>query len=477
MVFSNLFFLFLFLPIVLFVYYIGKTISNKGLPNLLLLVSSLIFYAWGEPVYIWLMIFSIVINYLFGILLDKDYSTNKRKWFLGIAITINLLILGYYKYANFAVNIVHDLTGLDLHLRPITLPIGISFFTFHAISYLVDIYKRKVAAQRHFLDLALYISVFPQLVAGPIVRYNTISHQLRERVVTYDSFAGGIKRFILGLAKKVLVANQMGVVADQIFATSVNDLSTTTAWMGIAAYTLQIYFDFSGYSDMAIGLGKMFGFDFPENFNYPYVSRNITEFWRRWHMSLGAFFRDYVYISLGGNRVSTWKVYRNLLIVWMLTGLWHGASWTFILWGLYYGIIISLEKAFLGKFLESLWRPLQHIYTVFLFMIGWVFFRADNFEYSFGFLKAMFGLKEAFTDVKTNFYIHEFGFYYLLAILFSMPVLPYFIRKWNAFAEKKSNGLINRFEFLTVFVLFGLLIWITAELVSSTYNPFIYFRF
>ena len=478
MVFSNLLFLFAFLPILLSIYYVGKSISNKVLPNIILLSASLLFYAWGEPIYIWLMIFSICINYVFGIWIEKDYSISKRKVILTIALAINLLILGYYKYANFFADVVEDFTGLDLNLEPITLPIGISFFTFHAISYLIDIYKRKVVAQKHLLDLALYISVFPQLVAGPIVRYNTINHQLRERVVTTDGFSYGVKRFIIGLGKKVLIANQLGIVADQIFATPTNEMSLTTAWIGIAAYTLQIYFDFSGYSDMAIGLGKMFGFDFPENFNYPYISRNISEFWRRWHMSLSSWFRDYVYIPLGGSRVSKWKVYRNILIVWSLTGFWHGASWTFLAWGFYYGVIILMEKAFLGKMIDKLWRPVQHIYTILLFMIGWVFFRADNFSYSFDFLQTMFNFKGDLIDATTLLYLYEYGMIFIIGILFVMPVVPFIQNKWE---ERKQEKGWNMGTFLgEVFayaLLFVILIIVTTELVSSTYNPFIYFRF
>lgn len=478
MVFSNLIFLFGFLPIVLAFYFVGKTINNQWLPNIILLIASLIFYAWGEPVYIWLMITSIVINYFFGIWLDKEKSQKANKLILAFAIIINLSLLGYFKYANFFADVVYSVTGFDFNLEPIALPIGISFYTFHAISYLFDIYLKKVKAQKHFLDLALYISVFPQLVAGPIVRYNTINHQLRNRIITNEKFAAGVKRFILGLSKKVLVSNQLAIVADEIFATPANELSLSTAWIGILAYTLQIYFDFSGYSDMAIGLGKMFGFDFPENFNYPYISRNISEFWRRWHMSLSSWFRDYVYIPLGGSRVVKWKVYRNILIVWTLTGFWHGASWTFMAWGFYYGIIISLEKALLGKVIDRLWRPFQHVYTIFLFMIGWVFFRADNFTYSFNFIGAMFGKTQNFFDSTALYYLHEFWFFFLIGLLFCTPILPYIRTKWEKFVEKQGYNFKVFFGELSSFVvLFVLLIWSTLELISSTYNPFIYFRF
>lgn len=464
MVFSNLVFLCLFLPAVLLIYYAVR----KELQNIVLLFFSLVFYAWGEPIYVFLMLFSILVNYWFGILLGNSRFTNgQRKLLLTFAIVMNIAILGYFKYANFLVDNINSILHTNIVLEKIPLPIGISFFTFHAMSYIIDIYKKKVDAQRNIFDLALYFTVFPQLVAGPIVRYNTISHQLHQRTVDAGKFSEGVRRFIIGLGKKVLIANQLGVIADEIFSMNPSDMSVSLAWMGAIAYTLQIYFDFSGYSDMAIGLGKMLGFDFLENFNYPYISKSISEFWRRWHISLGSWFRDYVYIPLGGNRVTTWKVYRNLFIVWGLTGFWHGASWTFMIWGIYYGILIALEKAGLENLLQKLWSPLQHIYVMFLVIIGWVFFRADNFSYCFEFLKSMFGFNSPLTDINSYFYIMNYWGIFLLAIITAAPVFPWLQKMLST----------KRFAVLSPVYYLSILVIVLVFLTNATYNPFIYFRF
>ncbi|EDZ51951.1 MBOAT family O-acyltransferase [Bacillus cereus] len=464
MVFSNLVFLCLFLPAVLLIYYAVR----KELQNIVLLFFSLVFYAWGEPIYVFLMLFSILVNYWFGILLGNSRFTNgQRKLLLTFAIVMNIAILVYFKYANFLVDNINSILHTNIVLEKIPLPIGISFFTFHAMSYIIDIYKKKVDAQRNIFDLALYFTVFPQLVAGPIVRYNTISHQLHQRTVDADKFSEGVRRFIIGLGKKVLIANQLGVIADEIFSMNPSDMSVSLAWMGAIAYTLQIYFDFSGYSDMAIGLGKMFGFDFLENFNYPYISKSISEFWRRWHISLGSWFRDYVYIPLGGNRVTTWKVYRNLFIVWGLTGFWHGASWTFMIWGIYYGILIALEKAGIENLLQKLWSPLQHIYVMFLVIIGWVFFRADNFSYCFEFLKSMFGFNSPLTDINSYFYIMNYWGIFLLAIITAAPVFPWLQKMLST----------KRFAVLSPVYYLSILVIVLVFLTNATYNPFIYFRF
>ena len=383
MVFSSLVFLFVFLPIVLVLYFIVP----KALKNFILLVASLFFYAWGEPVYLYLMMFSILLNYLFGLWIQKNKDkSNSKKIIITIAIIVNIGLLGYYKYAFFVVDIINGLLHTHIQFEPLPLPIGISFYTFHALSYLIDVYRQKEEAQKNLFNLALYITLFPQLVAGPILRYNTIAEQIKSRIHNLSLFAEGIRTFIIGLSKKVLLSNPLGEMADTIFAINPSDMSVTTAWIGIIAYTLQIYFDFSGYSDMAIGLGKMFGFEFLPNFNYPYISRSIGEFWRRWHISLSSWFRDYVYIPLGGSRKGAWKTYRNLLIVWTITGFWHGASWTFMAWGFYYGVIICLERLGLKNILAKTWRPIQHAYVLFIVLIGWVFFRADNFTYSFEFI-------------------------------------------------------------------------------------------
>lgn len=477
MVFSNLVFLFVFLPIVLFVYFV----MPSKFKNFFLLLVSLFFYAWGEPVYVYLMIFSILINYLFGLLMESaKEKSHLKKIYLVLAILVNLGILGYYKYSSFFIENVNALFGLDIVNEPLPLPIGISFFTFQAMSYVIDVYRKDSKVQKNILDFALYIALFPPLIAGPIIRYNTIAEQLKKRVHSVELFSDGIRQFIIGLGKKVIIANPLGEIADTIFATNATDLSVTTAWIGIIAYTLQIYFDFSGYSDMAIGLGKMFGFKFLENFNYPYIARSVSEFWRRWHISLSSWFRDYVYIPLGGNRKGPWKTYRNLLIVWTITGFWHGASWTFMAWGFYYGIIICIERLGFGKVIDNMWRPVQHVYVLFLVMIGWVFFRADNFAYSIQYLKAMFGLNgAALIDNTAIGHIHDSTYLVVLAIVCSIPIYPWIVKKLDNVME---NG--NRNIALSVvryvggpFLYFALFLLVTMFLVNSTYNPFIYFRF
>lgn len=423
------------------------------------------------------MLLSILINYIFGLLIDR-YQSNKisKKTLLFIAISCNLLILMYFKYSNFLIDNLNNLFSLSLTHETVKLPIGISFYTFHSISYLVDIYFKKSKVQKNPIDMALYISLFPQLVAGPIVRYNQISHQLRDRTVNLEKFSGGVLLFIAGLTKKVLIANQLGVIADAIFSKAPADLSISLAWLGIICYSLQIYFDFSGYSDMAIGLGKMFGFDFPKNFNYPYISQSISEFWRRWHISLGLWFRDYVYIPLGGNRVSKWKVYRNLFIVWALTGFWHGASWTFIAWGLYYGCFIAIEKAGFGKILEKIWSPIRHLYVTLIFLIGWVFFRADNFSFSVQYLKALFGINgHQLMEKLTVYYLHDNWLIILLGVIFATPILPFI----NQYVSRIDTNLffLAAKRLLVSGVSLALFILCIIHLTNSTYNPFIYFRF
>ncbi len=346
MVFSSLTFLFIFLPVTLTLYFI----SPKKFKNVVLLITSLIFYAWGEPIYIFLMIFSSIVDYFHGLLIEKFRNENKKAKFVVLSsVVINLGLLSFFKYSDFLIDNFNHLFNTGFDTLDLPLPIGISFYTFQTMSYTIDVYRKEAPVQRSPLALATYVTLFPQLIAGPIVRYQTVAEQINDRKETIDKFADGVKRFIIGLGKKVLLANNIGMLWSEIQATNINDLTILTAWLGVFAFSFQIYFDFSGYSDMAIGLGKMFGFDFLENFNYPYISQSITEFWRRWHISLGTWFKDYVYVSLGGNKVSKIKMYRNLFIVWFLTGLWHGASWNFIVWGLYFGIIIAIEKAGLLK--------------------------------------------------------------------------------------------------------------------------------
>lgn len=477
MVFSNLVFIFAFLPIVLLVYFLVP----KVLKNFILLIVSLFFYAWGEPIYVFLMLFSILINYVFGLLIEQSKDRLQlKKTYLIISVLANLAILGYYKYSNFLIENINAVFGLNIVSEPLPLPIGISFFTFQAMSYVIDVYRKDAAVQRNIFDLALYISLFPQLVAGPIVRYNTIADQIKNRVHNVELFSDGIRQFIIGLAKKVIIANPLGEVADTIFAMNPDNMSVTTAWIGIIAYSLQIYFDFSGYSDMAIGLGKMFGFKFLINFNYPYIAKSVSEFWRRWHISLSSWFRDYIYIPLGGNRKGEWKTYRNLLIVWTATGFWHGASWTFMAWGFYYGIIICIERLGLGKVLAKLWSPLQHIYVLLIVMIGWVFFRADSFSYSTEFIQTMFGLNgtELFNNT-SMLYIHDYTYLFVLAVIFSLPIYPWVVNKMDQLMEAGKGTVslgIARYVAGPV-VYFTLLLLVTMFLVNSTYNPFIYFRF
>lgn len=472
MIFSNLVFLFVFLPIVLFLYFIAKNTWK----NYVLLIASLLFYAWGEPKYVFLMLFSIVINYIFGMLIDKYRNQlSLKKLFLTIALIGNILILGIFKYAGFVVDNMNQAFNLAIEVEPIPLPIGISFYTFQAMSYIIDVYRRDVKVQRNFIDLSLYISLFPQLMAGPIIRYNSIAEQLRKRIVDLDKFTEGIQRFIVGLAKKVLLANSFGEVADTVFASTPSEISVATAWIGIIAYSLQIYFDFSGYSDMAIGLAKMFGFDFPENFNFPYIARSVSEFWRRWHISLSSWFRDYIYIPLGGSRKGLPITIINLLIVWTITGFWHGASWTFMAWGFYFGILIVIERLGLLKVLEKLPRLLQHIYLLFLVMIGWVFFRADDFGYSAEYLKTMFGLNGTpLYDYQAMIFSNDYWIVFVIGILSSIPIIAWLKEH---FVRLNRDVVVTINSFVSPLIYMGLMVLCVVLLVNSTYNPFIYFRF
>lgn len=471
MIFSSLVFLFAFLPVVLIFYYL----SNNKLKNLVLLLASLFFYAWGEPKYVFLMLGSICVNYIFGLKVASDKVSEKKLWLI-IAVIFNISLLGVFKYSNFFIDNINSVFNMNLNIPTIALPLGISFFTFQTMSYVIDVYRYDGKVQKNIFDLALYISLFPQLVAGPIVRYETVDNQISNRKHSMDKFADGVNRFIIGLGKKVIYSNQLGLIADGVFAAQVLNLSMLEAWLGIICYTLQIYFDFSGYSDMAIGLGKMFGFDFLENFNYPYISQSVSEFWRRWHISLGSWFRDYVYIPLGGNRVSPIKQYRNLFIVWSLTGIWHGANWTFMAWGLYYGILIALEKAFLDKLLKKLPQIFRHIYLVLIVMIGWVFFRAENITQAIDFIKVLGGIgANGIYNNSFISYINEYGFILILAIIFSTPILP----KIKSMLELKHKKLVES-KFIYVAhstCLMSIMFIIVVILVNSTYNPFLYFRF
>ena len=467
MLFSSIPFLYYFLPCVILLY----LIAPRFLKNTVLLLSSLVFYAWGEPRYVIWMILSISLGYIFGLLIER--FREKRgiaKLFMILSVISSLAVLGYFKYADFFISNINAVTGLSIPLLKITLPVGISFYTFQILSYTVDVYRGDVAAQKNPIDLATYVALFPQLIAGPIVRYSDIAQQLKNRNHSFEKISAGMSRFIIGLSKKILIANMLGELCD-VFKAS-NDKSVLFFWLYAIAYTLHIYFDFSGYSDMAIGLGKIFGFDFLENFNYPYISGSVTEFWRRWHMSLGSWFRDYVYIPLGGNRVSQARHLFNIFVVWMLTGMWHGAAWNFIVWGLYFVIILMIEKLFLLKYLKKS-KVLNHIYVLLLIIISFVIFDAASMKDAFSYIGAMFGAGDyPFISTEFVYYLRSYGVVLLIGIIGSTP-LPKLVTK--KIDESRVGGKIM--TILAPVALCVLLAVCTACLVDGSYNPFLYFRF
>lgn len=473
MVFSSLVFLFIFLPITLLLYYLVP----RGGRNIVLLLVSLIFYAWGEPVYIVLMLFSTVVDYVHGLLVEKYWEQPKKaKRVVLSSVLINLGLLIFFKYSSFIIANTNAIFGTQFSIPDIALPIGISFYTFQTMSYTIDIFRKDAPAQRSMINLGTYVTMFPQLIAGPIVRYQTVAEQLNDRVETQEKFADGVRRFIIGLGKKVLLANNIGLVWNSISTTEVNQLTVLTSWIGVLAFGLQIYFDFSGYSDMAIGLGKMFGFELLENFNYPYISQSITEFWRRWHISLGTWFRDYVYIPLGGNRKGKWRTYLNVFVVWFLTGLWHGASWNFVLWGLYFGIIISIEKAFLMKWLNKLPSLIRHVYTILLLLIGWGLFAFDNFSQLSEYFKVMFGFKGAsLYNQTTLFYLSSNAITLIILIIASTPLMTMIYKRLEMFLNSKLKWVLE--VVIMPMIYLSILFISTAYLVDSSYNPFLYFRF
>jgi alginate O-acetyltransferase complex protein AlgI len=482
MVFSSPIFLFLFLPIVLCAYFL---IRDDG-RNLLLLLASVAFYMWGEGTYVLVMAIMIGVNYAFGVLLERLHGRRLSRAALILAVAINLGMLIIFKYANFLVDNVNalmaSLGGPGVVLAPIHLPLGISFFVFHAISYVIDVSRRNVRAGGP-ANFSLYMMLFPHAIAGPIVRYGDIAEQLRDRTVTTAGFSEGARRFILGLSKKMLVANTLAQAGDAVFKLPTSDLTFALSWLGVACYTLQIYFDFSGYSDMAIGLARLFGIDFRENFDHPYVARSMTDFWRRWHISLSTWFRDYVYIPLGGNRRGPVRLYANLFVVFALCGMWHGASWNFLAWGLFHGGLLAVERVGLGRRLQGLWAPLQHAYTWLAVMVGWVFFRAESIPQATAFLGAMVGLGRGTGVVyHPSLYIDSLLVLALIAgVVGSMPVLP-----WLAGVRDRllaSPGGVARsvmragFPVANIVVLSFLLLASSLFLATGTYNPFIYFRF
>jgi alginate O-acetyltransferase complex protein AlgI len=476
-------FLFFFLPIVLALYYLPMRWHR----NAVLLLSSLIFYAWGEPRFVVVLFGSFILNYFMGLWVGRTLSTPHAKKVLALAVALNLAILAFWKYANFfAANLNAALSAAGVHpfhLAQITLPLGISFFTFHAMSYVIDVYRRNAPAQRNPLNIAMYLSLFPQLIAGPIVRYKDIAGQLDERSVTAERFAYGIQRFVLGLGKKMLIANTVAGVADKVFVLPAAQMTTGLAWLGAVCYALQIYFDFSGYSDMAVGLGRMFGFTFIENFNYPYVSRSITEFWRRWHISLSTWFRDYFYIPLGGNRCAPWRVYFNLVTVFALCGLWHGASWTFLIWGLFHGAFLVTERMGFGRALERLWSPLSHAYAMLAVLVGWVLFRSETLGYALGYLRVMAGLAQP-SSVRNSVAMYldtELAVALCAGIVASAPVLPALIGRWKRFSEGLPGAVRPWSETAATsagMLCLGAIFALCATFMAAgTYNPFIYFRF
>lgn len=464
MVFSSLVFIWIFLPIV----FVGYFIVPDRFKNIFLLAGSLIFYAWGEPKYILLMLSSILINYIIGLLMDR-YETQKRL-LLVAGILINIAVLGYFKYFNLLIDVINLFLEKDLRILDISLPIGISFFTFQILSYIIDLYRGQYKAQKNVINLALYISFFPQLIAGPIVRYRDINEQLNHREQTLRQTASGIRRFIYGLGKKVIVANTVAQCVDKIYAVDCGGVSGMTAWIAAVCYTLQIYYDFSGYSDMAIGLGKIFGFAFLENFNYPYLSASVHEFWQRWHISLGTWFREYLYIPLGGNRKGARRTYLNVLIVFLVTGLWHGAGYNFILWGLYYGVLQVLERAKLSSFLDR-HRVIGHLYTTLAVILGWVLFRAEGLGQAGGMLTRML-LPWKYTE-DTLVLGSIFGTKTIVIILtgiFGCGLLQGIAARTKLVEKWRDSYL----EMAYCVIIFALCI---IMLAGSTYNPFIYFRF
>lgn len=469
MLFSSMTFIYVFLPIVILLYLVSK----KELRNPILLVASIIFYAWGEPKYLAIMLLTIIINH-FGAIAIENYK-NHKKAILILTILSDLSFLFYFKYFNFLTENFNNLLHTNIQPLDVIMPIGISFYTFQALSYIIDVYRGEVKVQKNIYKSALFICLFPQLIAGPIIKYHDIEEQIDNREVNFDKVNLGVKRFIIGLSKKVLIANTMGAIADKIFIQNPSTFDHLTAWIGAFAYTFQLYFDFSGYSDMAIGLGLIFGFKFMENFNYPYISKSVTEFWRRWHISLSTWFKQYVYISLGGNKAGLLKTCRNLGIVFLLTGIWHGANWTFIVWGIWHGFFIILEKIMNIKEFDSKPHPwqiniLRHVYCIFIFVIGWVIFRADNISYAWNYLLNMFGVLHInYDDITLNirYYVDNIEIItFFAAILCTVPLFKNMLNVKN----KIAHGFVN----LWLLILFFLS---TCSIAAGTYNPFIYFRF
>ena len=468
MLFSSIVFLFSFLPAVMILYYLLPVRFR----NVILLLASLVFYAWGEPVYLFLMRLSILFNHFSGLDIARNLQDKRAaKRSLVFNLIINLAVLGFFKYEGFVLDTLNGILPVHISYHALPLPIGISFYTFQILSYIIDVYRGNVKVQTNLPNFALYVTMFPQLIAGPIVQYADVDEQLASREVSRTKFGEGSMYFIRGLAKKVLLANTSGMIFTEVSGLAKGNIAVMTAWLGAFAYMFQIYFDFSGYSDMAIGLGKMFGFEFNMNFNYPYVSKSITEFWRRWHISLSSWFRDYVYIPLGGNRVSKIKHIRNLLIVWFLTGLWHGAAWNFVAWGLYYGVILIIEKYLLSPVLDRLPDVVRHIYSIVLVVIGWVLFFSSSFGQAADYIRVMFGAgAHGFAD-RESMYLLTSNLILWLILIFGSTPLVHFRYEHMLRTKKWNTTIINSVVYAALFIV------CIAYLVTETYNPFLYFRF
>lgn len=472
MVFSSLLFLFLFFPVILVLYYLVP----RRFRNLVLLVASLFFYAWGEPVYVFLMMGTIVVDWLLGLGIGACMERGRRtaaKWLVVAAVVSNIGALGVFKYTDFVIGNINSIFGAAIPLLRIALPIGISFYTFQILSYVIDVYRGDTRVQKNIISFGAYVVLFPQLIAGPIVRYQTVAEELDTRRETLEDFSSGVQRFMVGLGKKVLLANNIGMLWDTISAQPASEIPVLTAWLGIFAYAFQIYFDFSGYSDMAIGLGRMFGFHFLENFNYPYMATSITDFWRRWHISLSTWFKEYVYIPLGGNRRGFPLQIRNILVVWLLTGFWHGASWNFMMWGVYFGILLILEKVFLLKWLDRAPKWVTHVYTMFLVLISWVIFAFDDLSRGVAYIGALFGAGSGFANTQTVYLFYTNLL--MLAILF-FASMDWGKRLW-AKLETRMGTHPLAFAILKNAAFAGVFVLCVAYLVDASYNPFLYFRF
>lgn len=483
MVFSSLPFLFRFLPILIFVYFLPAAVPILRCrliiwKNAILFMGSLIFYAWGEPIYIVLMLFSTLVDYTHGLLVNHYKSISspnairKAKLTVLSSVAINLFLLGFFKYSDFLVETINQITGFSFSSPNLPLPIGISFYTFQTMSYTIDVYRGHTKVQKNLLAFGTYVTLFPQLIAGPIVQYKTIARQLTQRRESWDFFSSGIRRFLFGLGKKVLLANNIGLLWDTVSSIPQAELTSLTAWIGIVAFAFQIYFDFSGYSDMAIGLGRMFGFHFLENFDYPYLSKSVTEFWRRWHISLGTWFREYVYIPLGGNRKGLPKQLLNIILVWLLTGIWHGSNWNFLIWGAYFAFLLILEKCFLLRLLKRIPSFFQHCYAILAILIGWVIFSFENIYAGIQYLLVMFGFSgSGLYNTESLYFLSNYGILFPVLILASTPIFAIWVPRAFRYFSVWIQTLL---EILFYTILFLISI---AYLVDATYNPFLYFRF